>query len=263
MVSAALSHIVLGTNGLAEAEGFYTPLLAMLGWRRRFSEASPDKLLWQPPADGRPLFGVMQPYDGAPHSVGNGAMVALIAPDRGTVDAVYDLALSLGGCCEGAPGLRPHYHPHYYGAYFRDLDANKICVVCHSGDRVPAEVALSQTAMIESARAWIASWNRRDVEAVLSSFHPDASFRSPIAEKTTGSAEIVGVDALRDYWMRALAGIETLQFTLLEVLCDEPRQTMAVVYLAELNGRTARACELFRFIDGCKISGEALYACWQ
>jgi len=46
-VSAALSHIVLGTNCMAEAEGFYMPLLTMLGWRRRFSDASPDKLLWQ------------------------------------------------------------------------------------------------------------------------------------------------------------------------------------------------------------------------
>ncbi|MEJ7933951.1 nuclear transport factor 2 family protein [Sphingobium sp. AN558] len=262
-MSAALSHIVLGTNRMAKAESFYTPVLAMLGWRRRFSEGSPDKLLWQPPTGARPLFGVMQPFDGAPHSVGNGAMVALTAPDRNTVDAAYDLALSLGGGCEGPAGLRPHYHPHYYGAYFRDLDGNKIGVVCHKGDLVPAEVALSQTAMIESARAWIAAWNRRDVGAVLSSFHPNARFRSPVAEKTTGSAEIVGVDALRDYWMRAIAGIETLQFTLLEVLCDEARQSMAVVYLAELNGRTTRACELFRLIDGRKISGEALYACWQ
>ena len=262
-MSAALSHIVLGTNCMAEAEGFYMPLLTVLGWRRRFSDASPDKLLWQPPAAARPLFCVMQPFDGAPHSVGNGAMVALTAPDRDTVDAVYDLALSLGGRCDGPPGPRSHYHPNYYGAYFRDLDGNKICVVCHKGDGVPAGVALSQTAMIESARAWIAAWNRRDVEALLSGFHPHAHFRSPVAEKTTGSAEIVGVDALRDYWMRALAGVEMLQFTLLEVICDEAGQSMAVVYLAELNGSTKRACELFRFIDGRKISGEALYACWR
>jgi catechol 2,3-dioxygenase-like lactoylglutathione lyase family enzyme/ketosteroid isomerase-like protein len=262
-VSSALSHIVLGTNRMAEAEGFYVPLLAMLGWRRRFSDASPDKLLWQPPAAVRPLFGVMQPFDGAPHSVGNGAMVALTAPDRNTVDAAYDLALSLGGRCDGPPGRRPHYHSNYYGAYFRDLDGNKICVVCHKGDGIPAEVALSQTAMIESAQAWIAAWNRRDVEAVLSGFHPQARFRSPVAVKTTGSAEIVGIDALRDYWMRALDGIETLQFTLLEVICDEAGQSMAVVYLAEMNGDITRACELFRFIDGRKISGEALYSHWQ
>lgn len=37
-------------------------------------------------------------------------------------------ALAGGGRCEGLPGLRPEYHPHYYGAYFRDPDGNKLCV---------------------------------------------------------------------------------------------------------------------------------------
>ena len=32
---------------------------------------------------------------------------------------------------EGPPGIREHYHPNYYGAYVRDLDGNKLCVVCH------------------------------------------------------------------------------------------------------------------------------------
>ncbi|MFP5477069.1 MAG: hypothetical protein ACLGJD_25795, partial [Gammaproteobacteria bacterium] len=41
-------------------------------------------------------------------------------------------ALQLGGRCEGPPGLRPHYHAHYYGAYFRDLDGNKLGLACHA-----------------------------------------------------------------------------------------------------------------------------------
>ena len=39
--------------------------------------------------------------------------------------------MSAGGRDEGAPGLRKHYHPNYYGAYLRDPDGNKVCVVCH------------------------------------------------------------------------------------------------------------------------------------
>ncbi|AAU45694.1 hypothetical protein D8O27_29525 [Burkholderia mallei] len=58
-------------------------------------------------------------------------MTAFLAADRATVDRVYALALRAGGASEGAPGLRPHYHPDYYGAYFRDLDGNKLCVCCH------------------------------------------------------------------------------------------------------------------------------------
>ncbi len=48
------------------------------------------------------------------------------------IESVNNVAAGcLGGRCEGQPGLRPEYHTHYYGAYFRDPDGNKFCVVCH------------------------------------------------------------------------------------------------------------------------------------
>jgi len=75
---------------------------------------------------------VGRPYDGRPASAGNGSMVALLASDRRTVDAVHAVAQQQGGVDEGAPGLRPEYHSNYYGAYFRDLDGKKLCVVTHS-----------------------------------------------------------------------------------------------------------------------------------
>ena len=52
--------------------------------------------------------------------------LSLIAPEPLATEA-----LAHGGSSEGAPGLRPEYHPHYYAAYFRDPDGNKLCVVCH------------------------------------------------------------------------------------------------------------------------------------
>jgi lactoylglutathione lyase len=58
-------------------------------------------------------------------------MVAFLAKNRAVVDTVYAVALANGGSSEGAPGLRPEYHVHYYGAYFRDPDGNKICIACH------------------------------------------------------------------------------------------------------------------------------------
>ena len=36
-----------------------------------------------------------------------------------------------GGTDEGKPGLRPHYHENFYGAYVRDPDGNKLLAVCH------------------------------------------------------------------------------------------------------------------------------------
>jgi len=75
---------------------------------------------------------VVRPLDGAAASAGNGITVAFDAPTRAAVDAFYAAALGRGvRGDEGAPGLRPHYHPNYYGAYVRDPTATKLCAVCH------------------------------------------------------------------------------------------------------------------------------------
>lgn len=84
------------------------------------------------PADvDRPLFFFGRPLDGHAPEPGNGHTIAFDAQTRAQVDRCHALALQHGGTCEGPPGLRPHYHRDYYGAYFRDPDGNKLCVVCH------------------------------------------------------------------------------------------------------------------------------------
>ena len=83
----------------------------------------------------RPLFLIGTPFHGLQHAAGNGRWRPFLADQRRTVDAAYQTALAHGGTSEGAPGLRPEYHEHYYGAYFRDTEGNKICVACHrAGD---------------------------------------------------------------------------------------------------------------------------------
>lgn len=57
--------------------------------------------------------------------------VALSARDRAEVDAFYKAGLAAGGRDNGGPGLRPHYHTHYYGAFLLDPDGNNIEAVCH------------------------------------------------------------------------------------------------------------------------------------
>lgn len=127
-----ISHVNLGINDIAAARRFYDPLMARLGWRLRFSNAASGRAGWEPASGGRPLFLLGRPYDGRPATAGNGAMVALLAADRATVDDIHRMAIEAGGTDEGKPGLRPHYHPDYYGAYFRDIEGNKICICCHA-----------------------------------------------------------------------------------------------------------------------------------
>ena len=126
------SHVYVGVSDFDRALRFYRPLMHALGIPERFCEAARPWAGWQTPEAVRPLFLIGAPYNKYPHEVGNGHMVALSAASRSVVDHAYQVALASGGTGEGAPGLRPEYHANYYGAYFRDPDGNKLCVVCHS-----------------------------------------------------------------------------------------------------------------------------------
>jgi len=125
------SHVFVGVTDFDRAMAFYEPMMRILGIEQRFLDRSRPWAGWQTPGDIRPLFLVGAPLEG-PHEAGNGQMVAFMAADRETVRQAHAEALACGGKSEGAPGLRPDYHAHYYGAYFRDPDGNKICVVCHA-----------------------------------------------------------------------------------------------------------------------------------
>jgi catechol 2,3-dioxygenase-like lactoylglutathione lyase family enzyme len=126
-----LSHVHLGVNDFERAFAFYAPLMDTLGLTLRFRDDAKPWAGWQSPDAPRPLLLVGTPHDAQAAAPGNGQMVALLAADRATVDRAHAAALAHGGSCEGPPGLRPHYHPDYYGAYVRDPDGNKLCVCCH------------------------------------------------------------------------------------------------------------------------------------
>ncbi len=111
-------------------------------------------------------------------------------------------------------------------------------------------MTLTRDEMLHHAQAWIAAWNRRDVEAVASAFSEEARFRSPIALQLTGHATLDGRPAIRAYWEQALARIDTLDFRLLAAICDELAQRMVVHYEARIGATTRRACEIFVFQDG-------------
>jgi catechol 2,3-dioxygenase-like lactoylglutathione lyase family enzyme len=121
-----LSYATVGSNDLEKSMPFYTELLALQGVTKMFDHPRGGALFAK---DGKPVLGVLTPFNGDAATAGNGAMVAFDMPSREDVDAFYAKALALGGVDEGAPGERG---PGFYMAYFRDLDGNKFCA-CRLG----------------------------------------------------------------------------------------------------------------------------------
>ncbi len=117
-----LAYVTLGSNDTPKALAFYDAVLALLGAKRIFDN---ERLYFYGTSPSGPMFGIGGTFDEQKATCGNGVMPALVAPDRATVDKVHAKAVELGAVCEGAPGERM---PTFYGAYFRDLDGNKICV---------------------------------------------------------------------------------------------------------------------------------------
>ena len=115
-----IGYVTLGTNDLARAARFYDAIAAELGVGRMME--TDRYIAWGKPGGGAGI-GLTLPFDGRPATVGNGVMVAFEARDRAQVERIHQLALSLGGQDEGAPGLRGE---GFYAAYFRDLDGNKL-----------------------------------------------------------------------------------------------------------------------------------------
>lgn len=108
------------------------------------------------------------------------------------------------------------------------------------------------------AEQWISDWNRKDVEAVLSHFSESVVFTSARAKAILGSPRVEGKSKLREYWTTAISQIQTLRFTLNYVIREADH--MAIVYIAEINGKRLRAVEFLTFgEDGLVREGEAMY----
>ena len=119
-----LSGLCFGTNDLAAAAKFYDSILSTLGLVRVMQNDT-EVGYGHFGEDGQ--FWVLKPFDKQAATSGNGTQAMFFATSTDQVDAFHDMALSLGGKDEGAPGPR-NYSPGYYGAYCRDLDGNKLHV---------------------------------------------------------------------------------------------------------------------------------------
>jgi catechol 2,3-dioxygenase-like lactoylglutathione lyase family enzyme len=125
-----IDHVGFPVKDYVKSKAFYEEALAPLGYR----------LVMEMPAGvtesgfatcgfgrgGKPDFWI-----GAEGGLQGVLHVAIVAERRADVDAFYKAAIAAGGRDNGAPGLRPHYHANYYGAFVRDPDGHNIEAVCH------------------------------------------------------------------------------------------------------------------------------------
>lgn len=126
-----LCYLTAGTNDLEAAGRFYDHVLEPLGIVRAMADAVEIgyRSASAPAVGRRNRFYILKPYDKRPATFGNGVTIAFEAPDRAAVDRFHARAMAAGGTDEGKPGLRP-FHAHFYAAYVRDLDGNKIAAIC-------------------------------------------------------------------------------------------------------------------------------------
>jgi catechol 2,3-dioxygenase-like lactoylglutathione lyase family enzyme len=120
-----LDHVTLGVVDLPRSIAFYDRTLKPLGIER----LGGDGRAFAGYGVGRKAFFWLGQRD----AVVSSSHVGFAAPDRAAVDAFHAAALAAGGSDNGAPGLRPNYHPDYYGAFVLDPDGHNIEAVCRRG----------------------------------------------------------------------------------------------------------------------------------
>ena len=117
-----IDHIILTVSDVATSKAFYLAALEPLGYEvvMEFGQGVGFGVA------GKPDFWIHQADPVRPP-----VHVAFASDDRATVDRFWEAAMAAGGRDNGPPGLRPDYHPNYYGAFVFDPDGNNIEAVCH------------------------------------------------------------------------------------------------------------------------------------
>jgi catechol 2,3-dioxygenase-like lactoylglutathione lyase family enzyme len=123
-----IDHIGFPVSDYARSRAFYEKALVPLGYSlvMEVQQDEQDSPAAGFGANGKPDFWI-----GGEGGLERPLHVAFAAEDRATVDAFYRAAIAAGAKDNGGPGLRPHYHPNYYGAFVLDPDGHNIEAVCH------------------------------------------------------------------------------------------------------------------------------------
>lgn len=123
-----IDHIGFPVSDYERAKAFYRAALAPLDYVLVLEVRQSDN---DAPAAGFGANGKPDFWIGGEGGLDKPLHVAILAKNRAAVDAFHRAAIAAGGRDNGAPGIRAHYHPDYYGAFVLDPDGHNIEAVCH------------------------------------------------------------------------------------------------------------------------------------
>ena len=124
-----IDHVGFPVSNYPRSKAFYLQALAPLGYAlvMEVQQGENDSPAAGFGANGKPDFWI-----GGEGGLNRPMHIAITAKDRAAVDAFYRAVLAAGGKDNGAPGLRPQYHPNYYAAFVFDPDGHNVEAVCHT-----------------------------------------------------------------------------------------------------------------------------------
>jgi catechol 2,3-dioxygenase-like lactoylglutathione lyase family enzyme len=117
-----IDHLTLRVRDIAASKAFYALALAPLGYELAMEYGEGAGFA----EGGKPDFWLTADPEAKPQHL------AFCAESRELVDAFFHAAMAAGGKDNGPPGLRPHYHENYYGAFVLDPTGHNIEAVCHT-----------------------------------------------------------------------------------------------------------------------------------
>jgi len=124
-----IDHTGVSVSDFARSKAFYTKALSAIGYALLMEFTASETGHTDVAGFGEPPKADFWVSRGVPN---NPPMhVAFRVSSRAQVDAFYKAAMAAGGRDNGAPGPRPHYHEHYYGAFVLDPDGHNVEAVCH------------------------------------------------------------------------------------------------------------------------------------
>ena len=126
-----IDHVGFPVSDYARSKDFYAEALAPLGYAL-IMEVGAEQTESRAAAAGFGAGGKPDFWIGGEGGLARQMHIAITAKDRAAIDAFYRAALAAGARDNGAPGLRPRYHPNYYAAFVLDPDGHNIEAVCHA-----------------------------------------------------------------------------------------------------------------------------------